>query len=285
MPEKSPTIQETLADAINRLTDSDSPELDAQLLLCEVFGKGRSYLYTWPERELTAEESATFEALLAQRREGIPVAHILGERGFWSLSLKVTPDTLIPRPDTELLVELALELLPVDQTLNIVDLGTGTGAIALAIAHERPKARVTAVERSPAALAVARENRERLGLTNVELLEGSWFEPLPTDAHFDLIVSNPPYVAEADPHLAQGDVRFEPRSALTAGPDGLDDIRHIAAEARNHLKPGGWLLVEHGYDQGDAVANIFENNGYQAITTHQDAADNPRATLGQLPAP
>ena len=281
MPNKTPTIEEALAQAHDRLTGSESPELDAQLLLCEVLGKGRSYLYTWPERVLTGEETTAFEGLLARRREGVPVAHILGERDFWSLSLKVTADTLIPRPDTELLVELALELLPSDQPLTVLDLGTGTGAIALAVAHERPRARVTAVERSAAALAVARENRERLGLANVELLEGSWFEPLPLEARFDLIVSNPPYVAKDDPHLSRGDVRFEPLTALTAGPDGLDDIRHIAAAARDHLKPGGWLLLEHGYDQGEAVAAILRSNDYRDVATHHDAGDNPRATLGR----
>ena len=281
MPDKNPTIEEALAQAHDRLAGSESPELDAQLLLCEVLGKGRSYLYTWPERVLTSDEETAFNKLLARRREGVPVAHILGERDFWSLSLKVTPDTLIPRPDTELLVELALELLPSERALTVIDLGTGTGAIALAIAHERPKARVTAVERSAAALAVAEENRERLGLANVELLEGSWFEPLPLEARFDLIVSNPPYVAKDDPHLSRGDVRFEPLTALTAGPDGLDDIRHIAAAARDHLKPGGWLLLEHGYDQGEAVAALLTSLGYRNVATHQDAGGNPRATLGR----
>ena len=281
MPEVTTTITDALNYARGELTDSESGELDGQLLLCHVLGKGRTYLYTWPEREVCAEEWEAYRALVARRKSGEPVAHLTGWRGFWSLELEVSPATLIPRPETELLVELALELLPTDEPLAVADLGTGSGAIALALAHERPRWRITAVERSPEALAVARRNGERLGFTNVEFLEGSWFEPL-ADRRFDLIVSNPPYVEENDPHLAQGDVRFEPVTALTAGPDGLDDIRHLAATAHHHLNPNGWLMMEHGYNQGEAVAAILKANGYQSVTTHPDPAGHLRATLGRV---
>jgi release factor glutamine methyltransferase len=223
---------------------TDTAGLDAELLLCRVLDCNRAYLHTWPERSLDESQEAGFRELVHRRAVGEPVAYLLGEAEFWSLPLAVTEHTLIPRPETELLVETALGLIPEDAQWTIVDLGTGSGAIALALASERPACRVHAVEASAEALAVARENAARLGLA-VQFHPGNWLEPL-AGMRFELIVSNPPYVAADDPHLAQGDVRHEPRSALASGTDGLDDIRHIVAAAKPHLVAGGWLLIEHG---------------------------------------
>lgn len=262
---------------------SDSPRLDAELLLCHVLEKSRSYLFTWPEKSLTAGQQKQFDALLARRQAGEPVAHILGRREFWSLELQVTADTLIPRPETELLVEAALERIPADAAWRIADLGTGSGAIALAVASERPLCRVVAVERSTAALTVARENGERLGLTNVEFLAGSWFEPL-AGRQFEMLLSNPPYIPQQDPHLRKGDVRFEPTTALTAGADGLDDIRHIVTHAANYLTPPGWLLLEHGYDQGEAVAGLLHLAGFRDVALLEDLQGHGRVSLGRQPA-
>ena len=209
------------------------------------------------------------------------MAQITGHRGFWSLELAVTPDTLIPRPETELLVELALERLPVAEMGQVLDLGTGTGAIALAIASERPLVDVSAVDVSEAALAVARANAAAAGLP-LRLLQGDWFEPVAGDV-YRMIVSNPPYIPEGDPHLEQGDLRFEPRSALASGADGLDAIRLIAGKAPTHLLPGGWLLVEHGHDQGAAVRALFQAQGFARVETARDLERRERVTRGQWP--
>jgi len=276
-------VTESVAEALRRAAArfaSESARLDAELLLCHLLGVNRSWLYAWPDKPLDAGQQQRFEHLVARRAAGEPIAHILGEREFWSLALKVTRDTLIPRPDTELLVERALTLLPVGMPLQVADLGTGSGAVALAIARERPHCKVVATDRSAAALAVARENALRHHLANVVFREGSWGAPL-ADEKFHLIVSNPPYIAEGDPHLAEGDVRFEPRSALVAGRDGLDDIRQIAREAREHLHTGGWLLVEHGYGQGEDVRAILQENGYEQVTTWRDLAGHERVTGGR----
>lgn len=273
-------IQHTLASATERLRGvSDTARLDAELLLCQVLGVSRSYLFTWPERELSAEQLGILEPLLARREAGEPVAHILGRREFWSLELAVTVDTLIPRPETELLVEAALERIPPDAAWQIADLGTGSGAIALAIASERPNCRITAVERSPAALEVARQNAERLAIPNVRFLPGSWFEPL-TGQRFELIVSNPPYIPRLDPHLSEGDVRFEPMTALAAGEDGLDDIRHLVANAPLFLQSPGWLLLEHGYDQGEAVTTLLREAGYAEVADLPDLQGHGRVAVG-----
>jgi release factor glutamine methyltransferase len=277
------SIAELLQQAAARLVEvSDSPRLDAELLLCRVLGCERSYLFTWPEREPERAQSTVFEELLARREQGEPVAHILGRREFWSLELAVSPDTLIPRPETELLVDAALARIPLDAEWQIADLGTGSGAIALAIASERPACNVVAVERGADALAMARANAERLAIGNVEFLAGDWFEPL-TGRHFQMIVSNPPYIPADDPHLQQGDVRFEPASALVSGDDGLDDIRHLITKAKNFLVSPGWLLLEHGHDQGRAVITLLQGAGYQRIENHRDLLGNDRLAIGAIP--
>lgn len=222
--------------------------------------------------------------MVAQRLQGRPIAHLIGKREFSTLELSVTPDTLIPRPETELLVELALERIPPNQTCNILDLGTGTGAIALALASERPQAQIMAIDQSLSALQIAKLNAERYQLTNIQFIQSNWFTNLANTAHpvFDVIVSNPPYIAEGDQHLKQGDVRFEPLTALTAGHDGLNDLRVIVQQAPDYLTKQGWLLVEHGYDQGLAVRQLFAQAGFTAIATKQDLAGHDRVTLGHV---
>lgn len=279
------TIEAALKAATLQLSasGSDSPALDAAVLLCHALDKPRSYLLTWPDKELDGELQARFDALLARRCTGEPVAYILGEREFWSLPLKVAPSTLIPRPDTERLVELALDKA-VTQEGDILDLGTGTGAIALALASELPQRQVVGIDLRPEAQQLACENGRRLNITNVTFLHGSWFSPLAAGTKFALIVSNPPYIDEHDPHLDQGDVRFEPKTALVAADNGLADIKHISQAARDYLLPGGWLAFEHGYQQGAAVRTIMQDLGYQSVSTEQDYAGNDRVTLGQFPA-
>ncbi|NHI01239.1 peptide chain release factor N(5)-glutamine methyltransferase [Oceanimonas sp. MB9] len=263
-----------------QLAGGESPALDADVLLCHVLGKPRSFLLAWPEFEVSAEQKAELAELITRRQAGEPVAHLTGQREFWTLMLEVTSDTLIPRPDTEILVEAALTRLP-QRPARVVDLGTGTGAIALSIKSERPADTVLAVEFNPAAAALARRNAERLDL-QVEVREGSWLAPL-AGLTFDMIVSNPPYIDAADPHLAEGDVRFEPLSALVAEDEGLADICHIAAHAPAQLTAGGWLLVEHGWQQGEAVRHIFIDNGFEKVTTLRDYGGQDRVTLGCLP--
>lgn len=270
------TIQEALQRAMASLP-GDSPKLDAEVLLGFVLGQSRTYLYTWPERELSATQQSLLEELVARRASGTPVAYLVGEREFWSLPLQVNEHTLIPRPETELLVEQALARLP--RSGRALDLGTGTGAIALALVSERPDAEIWAVDASREALKVARANVERLGLP-VQLVHSDWFAQL-SGQRFHLIVSNPPYIAEADPHLGQGDVRFEPLTALASGRDGLADIRQIVARAPAHLHPGGWLLFEHGYDQGAPVRELLTRAGFSSVETVQDYGGNDRVTLGQ----
>jgi release factor glutamine methyltransferase len=276
------TIEAALKAATLQLTQSgsDSPSLDAAVLLCHALDKPRSYLLTWPDKVLDAPIQAMFDALLQRRITGEPVAYIIGEREFWSLPLKVSPSTLIPRPDTERLVEVALEKA---QTLegDVLDLGTGTGAIALALASELPRRRVVGIDLRDEAQKLATDNANRLHITNVTFLQGSWFEPLSRGTKFALIVSNPPYIEENDPHLVQGDVRFEPKSALVAADNGLADIKHISEAGRDYLQNGGWLAFEHGYDQGASVRTIMQALGYQQVVTEQDYAGNDRVTLGQ----
>ncbi|EML9494185.1 release factor glutamine methyltransferase [Enterobacter ludwigii] len=272
-------FQHWLRQAASELSASESPKRDAEILLEFVTGKARTYLLAFGETQLSAEQEVQLATLLARRKTGEPVAHLVGEREFWSLPLYVSPATLIPRPDTECLVEQALSRLPA-QACRILDLGTGTGAIALALASERPDCEVTAVDVMPDAVALAQRNVARLGFPNVTVLQSSWFSAL-DNRTFGMIVSNPPYIDEHDPHLTQGDVRFEPLTALVAANEGLADIVHIVTTSRQHLLPGGWLLVEHGWTQGDAVRDVFIAAGYRAVETCRDYGGNDRLTLGQ----
>ncbi|MGY3941583.1 peptide chain release factor N(5)-glutamine methyltransferase [Aeromonas tecta] len=276
-------IQQARAHIMTVLAEGESPRADADALLCHLLGCRRSYLMIWPERELDAAQQATLHGWLIRRLDGEPIAHLVGEREFWSLPLKVSPATLIPRPDTEVLVEQALARLPAGPC-TLLDLGTGTGAIALALKSERPEAEVWAVDRMPEAAALARHNSAALGLPIV-VRDGSWFAPLSDAPRFDMIVSNPPYIDGADPHLAEGDVRFEPRSALVADEQGLADIRLIVAQAPAHLAPGGWLLLEHGWEQGEMVRQLLLQQGYRQVETVRDYGDNERVTLGCLAQP
>ncbi|MBP5096337.1 peptide chain release factor N(5)-glutamine methyltransferase [Pseudomonas protegens] len=264
-----------------QLPDSPTPRLDAELLLAAALGKPRSFLHTWPERIVPSEAALVFTDYLQRRRSGEPVAYILGQQGFWKLDLEVAPHTLIPRPDTELLVEAALELLPATPA-TVLDLGTGSGAIALALASERPAWQVTAVDRVLEAVALAERNRQRLQLDNVSVLSSHWFSAIES-RRFDLIISNPPYIAEADPHLVVGDVRFEPESALVAGKDGLDDLRLIVAQAPQHLEAGGWLMLEHGYDQAAAVRELLAAQGFIEVHSRVDLGGHERISLGCRP--
>ncbi|MFQ2860992.1 peptide chain release factor N(5)-glutamine methyltransferase [Aeromonas caviae] len=273
-------IQQARAHIMATLASGESPRADADALLCHLLDCRRSYLMTWPEHELDAAQQATLAGWLARRLNGEPIAHLIGEREFWSLPLKVSPATLIPRPDTEVLVEQALARLP-GGPCALLDLGTGTGAIALALKSERPDADVWAVDRMPAAAALARTNSAALGLL-IEVRDGSWFAPLSDAPRFAMIVSNPPYIDGTDPHLHEGDVRFEPRSALVAEEQGLADIRLIVTQAPAHLVPGGWLLLEHGWDQGEAVRQLLLQQGYVQVETVRDYGDNERVTLGRL---
>ncbi len=266
-----------LKDAVE-LIGGDTPRLDAELLLSYVTGWSRTSFRAWPEREVDVADVARFCALVDQRCAGHPVAHLLGEQEFWSLPLKVNPSTLIPRPDTECLVEAAL-MLELPENANVLDLGTGTGAIALALANERPGWQVSASDAVTEAVELATGNANRLGLP-VTVLQSNWFAELPP-AVFDLIVSNPPYIAGDDVHLGEGDVRFEPASALVAGNDGLEDIRRITAEAPAWLSPGGWLILEHGYKQGAAVQRLFAEAGFTSVETRQDYGRRDRLTLGR----
>ena len=276
-------IGEFLADAADRLRAcSDTPRLDAEVLLMHVCRLTRAALVTRADDLLSAEQQTQMLALLERRRQGEPVAYLTGEREFWSMTLAVTSDTLIPRPDTEVLVERTLALIPVDARWRIADLGTGSGAIALAIARERPHCHVVATDISDAALAVAQANALHHTIRNIEFRCGSWEQPLASEA-FEVIVSNPPYIRADDPHLQQGDVRFEPRGALVAGDDGLDAIRQIARLGRVHLKPGGWLLLEHGYDQAQQVEAILHAAGYGEYSLHRDYAGHGRVSQAHQP--
>ncbi len=265
---------------IQRFSDSDSAALDADCLLCAVLSCTRTYLRTWPEQELTPEQVEQAEQLAVRREQGEPVAYILGVREFWSLPLQVSPATLIPRPDTEALVEWALTLLSdKGQGQKALDLGTGTGAIALALKSEMPALSMWALEREPAALDLARRNAARLGF-QVNFLASNWFAAL-NERNFQLIVSNPPYIDAADPHLSQGDVRFEPHTALVAEEDGLADIRQIIEQAPDYLAPGGWLLLEHGWQQAEAVRELLLACGFHAVITRQDLGGQERVSGGQ----
>lgn len=261
----------------NMLVNSESPEVDAQVLLCFILNCQTTYLHTWPEKELTTEQQRFYSQLIVKRDQGQPIAYLIGQRGFWNLDLKVTADTLIPRPDTELLVALALSKLKSD--MLVADLGTGTGAIALSLAMENPNARIVAMDYSQPALAVAKQNSQRNHINNVSFWQGSWLDSI-KDNSLDMIVSNPPYIEQSDPHLSQGDVRFEPISALTSGVDGLDDIKQIILQAKIKLRPSSWLIIEHGYDQSEQVQQLFYDAGFIEVQAHQDFGGNDRVTMG-----
>jgi release factor glutamine methyltransferase len=275
------TSQDHRLDALLRDAGAWIDPVDAQWLLVHALGKPRSWLYAHGDDIADAALVARFEALVARRVAGEPVAYLTGRRGFWSFDLEVTPATLIPRVETELLVELALARLPLDRELRIVDLGTGSGAIALALAHERPRARVVATDASDAALAVARDNANALGIGNIEFRRGDWLAPLAGEG-FDLIASNPPYIASDDPHLGVGDLRHEPEAALASGRDGLDAIREIVRDAPAHLVRDGWLLLEHGLEQGCAVRNLLDAAGFVDVATEHDLEGRDRVTLGRM---
>lgn len=273
-------IKTILAEATNRL-NGDEAAFEAQLLLQHVLNVNRAWLIAHADDELNASDKAIFDALIRRRVAGEPIAYILGYREFYGLTLKVTPDTLIPRPDTETLVEAALQKIEPNLPLSICDLGTGTGAIALAIAKNRPLAQVTAVDFSEGALAVAQENAQQLNIRNVNFLKSDWLSNL-NQQRFDIIVSNPPYIEVDDTHLAQGDLRFEPMTALASGKDGLDAIRHIIAQAPEHLHANGWLMFEHGYKQANSVAQLMQLAGFVDVTHAQDLSGIQRVTLGCL---
>lgn len=277
----SKTIQQALDQATDQLSKAslESPKLDAEILLAKLLNKDRSFLFAFNDKQLADQEIATYSNWIDERSHHKPVAHILGERDFWSFSLIVNQHTLIPRADTEILVEQALAKLVEKPDARVLDLGTGSGAIAIAIASEFPNAKVTATDASAEALSVAKQNLEQLGL-NIKLFHGEWFCPLRRCEKFDLILSNPPYIRDQDPHLKQGDLPYEPITALVSGKDGLNDIRHIINHAPDYLTNNGWLMLEHGYDQADAVRDLLLERGVQSVLSEKDFGGNDRVSLG-----
>lgn len=279
-------MDETFNDLHVRATErlspcSSSAHLDAEVLFCAAFNCDSAYLLAHPEQQADLNHVSHFQDLLSRREQGEPIAYILEHKEFWSLPLKTTPATLIPRPETEHLVEQALTRLPLDQQTLVFDLGTGSGAVAVAIASERRKARIIAVDVSPMALVIAEENAKNLGLDNVKFHLGSWYTPL-QGLHADLIVANPPYIRDDDPHLNRGDIVHEPPLALKGGKDGMDAIEKIAAGGKRHLKPKGHLFLEHGFDQASAVQACLKDNGYMGISTSQDYSGLDRITQCQI---
>ena len=273
-------IVDAVKHAQKQLVESDSARLDAEILLCSVLKCERTHLYTHPEQALSKVEINSFNELIVLRTEGHPIAHLIQKKEFWSLELKVTADTLIPRPETEVLVETALSFVTADTELNILDLGTGSGAIAIAIASERPTAKISATDTSEKALIIAKQNADSHKIENIEFKKANWFDK---ESHrYDIIVSNPPYMHDNDPHLMQGDVRFEPLSALASGNDGLDNLRTIIYESKKYLNNQAWLLVEHGYNQGEQVKLLFIENNFTSVSTIKDYDENDRVTIGQF---
>lgn len=279
---KPQSIEASLIWATEQLADSESAKLDAKLLLCHALKCQTVYLHTWPERLLTDEQNLLFATLVDQRRIGTPIAYILGYKEFWSLRLAVSEHTLIPRPETETLVETALSLA-IPPKASVLDLGTGTGAIALALASERVEWQVTGIDKQEQAVELAQRNAKTLGLEKVSFYQSDWFSAV-DQTKFDLIVSNPPYVESDSHYLGEGDVRFEPDSALTSGKDGLDDIRIIIDRSRDFLADSGWLVLEHGYNQSGAIQLIFESAGFSNVQTIADLNQLPRVTLACIAA-
>jgi release factor glutamine methyltransferase len=272
--------QAALYSATQKFQHLDTPRLDAELLLIHVLHISRAQLYAWPEKLLNDEQWQQFQNLVKQRIEHQPIAYLTGHKEFWSLDLRVNAATLIPRPETELLVEQALKYLHEIEQPVILDLGTGSGAIALALAQECPHARITAVDVNSQALEIAQYNAQNLELNNIQFQLSHWFQDLPIQK-VHLIVSNPPYIANDDPHLSLGDVQFEPLQALVSGKDGLDDIREISNQAKSFLLPEAYLLFEHGYDQAATVQQILREQGYKNVKTIKDLAGKERVSLGQ----
>ena len=274
-------IQQALHKARQQLTEiSPSAPLDAQVLLCHILKCNSAHLAAWPEKELSDEQDKNYQSLIAQRKQGSPVAHLTGEREFWSLRLKVNDSTLIPRPETETLVEFILTHLGSRKNVKLLDMGTGTGAIAIALANEKPDWNILACDISEQAMQLAEQNSKAHKTDNITFLQSDWFSNIPIQA-FDIIVSNPPYIADDDEHLSQGDVRFEPKSALTAGKTGMDDIEHICLHAKHYLSNNGCLIVEHGYDQEEQVKNCFLDNNFAEIEQQRDLSGHMRMTAGK----
>ncbi len=272
-------IEQSILFGVAQLDDGESPDIDTRILLCHVLQCNTARLMAWPEQNLSAAETKQFTDLVSQRKQGVPVAYLTGQREFWSLDIAVSNATLIPRPETELLVETVLQNFTAKQQIRLADLGTGSGAIAIAIASERPLWQICASDISADALEIAQNNARTHRLSNIHFIEGSWFEPL-QDTQFDIIASNPPYIASSDPHLKQGDVRFEPVQALTSGITGMDAIEHLCQRAHQHLSPGGMLIFEHGYDQQQTVFDCLKTNGFKDITQYQDFAGHTRISAG-----
>ncbi len=276
---KTSTVEGLLQWAVQVLDGGDSPSLDARILLAHSLAKSTTFLMTWPEHQVDNQPLLNFIELINQRASGTPIAHLIGYRDFWTLRLAVNEHTLIPRPETELLVESVLALtLP--QETQLLDLGTGTGAIALSLAWENPSWQISAVDLVPEAIELAKMNAKNHQLNHVNFYQSCWFEKV-DQSNFDIIVSNPPYVESASEYLSQGDVRFEPLSALTSGEDGLEDIRHIGAHAQRYLNPNGVLVLEHGYNQAEAIALLLKGYGYQNIESRLDLNGHARVTIAR----
>lgn len=275
------TVQDALSYGKSYLNHEQTEALrSAEILLQHVLQMTRAYLYTHPEQILSSEQAKQYHSLIQQRHQGTPIAYLIEQRSFWTFELKVSPATLIPRPETELIIERTLALADATLPLTILDLGTGTGAIALALAIERPQWKITACDHSEQALAIAEENARILQLP-IQFIQSNWFQAF-AQQRFDIIISNPPYLAADDPHLQQGDLRFEPQSALVSGHDGLDALRHIIQHSHLHLNPQGLLIVEHGYDQGEPVYDLFQQNGYKTVQSWTDWQNHPRVCSGRL---
>lgn len=284
MPDKV-AVKQAIAAAEGQLRPYvAAARLEADILLGHVLEKPRSWLIAWSDVCLSDLQLQCYTDLINKRIQGTPVAHLTSQREFWSLPLTITPDTLIPRPETELLVEIAVDLYPVVQDISVADLGCGSGAIALAIATERPEWSILATDQSRQALQVAIQNADSLHLDNIHFHQGDWHHALPADTRVEILLSNPPYIPENDPHLQQGDLRFEPRSALASGADGLDAIRRIIAQAHKCLKQEGYLLLEHGYNQGSAVRQLMQSSSFDEIETRTDLAGHERVTMGRISA-